>query len=74
MDYLIVNTSLMVKGKNYPEGEKISDSVLSQQDIKDLAKFLKPLNSAEPQQAKTEIPPADDKKNKSSRRTERTPK
>ena len=56
MDYIIVNTSLMVKGKNYPEGGKISDSVLSTQDIKELAKFLKPVEN---------------KKNKSSKRNER---
>ena len=43
MDYLIVNTSLMVKGKNYPEGTKISDSVLSQNDLKELSNFLKPI-------------------------------
>ena len=47
MDYLIVNTSLMVKGKNYPEGEKISDSVLSEDDLKNLAKYLKPFKSNE---------------------------
>ena len=45
MEYLIVNTSLMVKGKNYPENEKISDSVLTKQDIKDLAKYLKPISN-----------------------------
>jgi hypothetical protein len=45
MEYLIVNTSLMVKGKNYPEGGKISDSVLTKQDLKDLAKYLKPISN-----------------------------
>ena len=35
----------MVKGKNYPENEKISDSVLTKQDIKDLAKYLKPISN-----------------------------
>jgi hypothetical protein len=45
MNYLIVNTSLMVKGKNYPEGGMISDSVLTKQDINDLAKFLKPISN-----------------------------
>ncbi|MEJ2616294.1 MAG: hypothetical protein P8Z35_15155 [Ignavibacteriaceae bacterium] len=44
MDYLIEKTSLMVKGKNFPEGGIISDSVLTKQDIKDLAKYLKPIN------------------------------
>ena len=47
MEYIIINTSLMVKGKNYSEGEIISDSVLTKQDINDLAKYLKPLNSNE---------------------------
>ena len=47
MNYLIVNTSLMVKGKNYPEGGIISDSVLTKQDVKDLVKYLKPLNTNE---------------------------
>lgn len=47
MNYLIVNTSLMVKGKNYPEGGIISDSVLTKQDINDLSKYLKPLNGNE---------------------------
>ncbi|MGA9291477.1 MAG: hypothetical protein WBV81_02745 [Ignavibacteriaceae bacterium] len=49
MDYLIVNTSLMVKGKNYPEGGKISDSVLTKQDLKDLDKYLKPVTNKEKQ-------------------------
>ncbi len=47
MDYLIEKTSLMVKGKNYPEGGIISDSVLSKDDLKNLAKYLKPRNSNE---------------------------
>ncbi len=33
MDYLIEKTSLMIKGKSYPEGRIISDSILSNQDI-----------------------------------------
>ena len=55
MEYLIVNTSLMVKGKNYPEGGIISDSVLTKEDIKNLAKYLKPLvnKDKQPQQANT---------------------
>ena len=43
MDYLIEKSSLMVKGQNYPEGGIISDSVLTKEDIKNLAKYLKPL-------------------------------
>ena len=49
MEYLIVNTSLMVKGKNYPEGGKISDSVLTKQDMKDLSKYLKPVATKDKQ-------------------------
>ena len=45
MDYKIINTALMVKGKNYPEGSIISDSDLSKSDLIELSKFLKPLNS-----------------------------
>ena len=64
MDYLIVNTSLMVKGRNFPEGGTISDSVLTKQDIQDLAKFLKPLNSNET--IKTAPSPVRNQKGKSS--------
>ena len=74
MDYLIVNTSLMVKGKNYPEGEKISDSVLSTQDLKELAKFLKPVENKNTQQVNSKSAVVEDKKNKSSKRNERTSK
>jgi len=71
MNYSIVNTSLMVKGRNYPEGGKISDSVLSTQDIKDLSKYLKPIDNKNVQQVKSKIPPVDNKKTKTSRRNER---
>ena len=74
MDYLIEKTSLMVKGKNYPEGGIISDSVLTKEDLKDLSKFLKPLNNKEAQQVITAPPAVEDKKNKTSRRNERTSK
>ena len=68
MDYLIEKTSLMVKGQNYPEGGIISDSVLTKEDIKNLAKYLKPLvnKDKQPQQANTSNSVNRNSKNKNS--------
>ncbi|MEJ2615361.1 MAG: hypothetical protein P8Z35_10400 [Ignavibacteriaceae bacterium] len=68
MEYLIVNTSLMVKGKNYPEGGIISDSVLTKQDVKDLSSFLKPVThkDKQPQQVNSSNSANKNSKNKNS--------
>jgi hypothetical protein len=43
MQYQIVKTAIMIKGKNYPEGSIIPESILTKEDITELSNYLKPV-------------------------------
>jgi len=51
MTYTVINSDLKVKGKIYPEGSKISSTLLTKEDTEQLSSLLKPMKEPDTQKS-----------------------